>query len=203
MKIYGTQLRGPKIIPYHLHNDHRGSFFESYRESHFFKNHFHLSFRQDNVSFSNRNVLRGLHFQNPNPQAKLITVLKGKVFDVAVDLLKTSPTFGKWMGVELDKDSGKSFLIPETFAHGFVALSEEVIFHYKCSNEFDPDSEKSVIWNDSSLNISWPINNPILSEKDKQARKLLDFNDDELFNEPSLTASPEGLALPRKRPELF
>lgn len=157
----------PKIF-----GDARGYFFESYSERDFFDAGIKTQFVQDNESSSVRGVLRGLHFQTRYPQAKLVRVVAGKVFDVAVDLRNESPTFGKWHGVILDGEKKNQFYIPRGFAHGFYVMSETATFTYKCDNFYDPSGESGIIWNDASIGVNWNFSDgdastpPILSEKD-------------------------------------
>ena len=147
--------------------DERGYFFESYKNSDFFSNGITTNFVQDNNSHSIKDVLRGLHYQkNPKAQAKLVTVLRGEIFDVAVDIRKGSPTFGKWVGENLSEKNHKSLFIPEGFAHGFCVLSNEADVHYKVNREYSSEHESGIIWNDKTLNIQWPVENPILTKKD-------------------------------------
>lgn len=147
--------------------DERGVFFESYNKCSFEKNKLYLTFMQDNVSISKKNVLRGLHFQNaPYAQGKLVSVLKGAVLDVVVDIRKSSVTFGMHYSVELTGDNKKMMYVPPGFAHGFVSLEDETIFSYKCTNVYDKVSEGGLIWNDPKLNIDWKTEHPLLSEKD-------------------------------------
>lgn len=157
--------------------DARGYFFESFNE----KSYCELlgtdvQFVQDNVSVSKKDVLRGLHFQTPPfAQGKLVSVLKGKVLDVAVDLRNESPTYGQHKTVELSAENGLQFYIPPGFAHGFVALEEDTIFSYKCTNYYSPSHEGTLLWNDTKLNISWKCNNPIISEKDAIGKDFATF----------------------------
>ena len=154
-------------------SDNRGFFFESFKESEFTLNGIDKKFVQDNYSHSTYGVLRGLHYQkNPKVQAKLVMVLRGKVFDVAVDIRKNSPTFGKWVGEILSDENHKLIYIPEGFAHGFCVLSDCADVLYKVSNEYSPKHEKGIIWNDPKINISWPIKNPIISNKDEELSTL-------------------------------
>ena len=147
--------------------DKRGFFIELYKESNFIKKNINTKFIQDNFSHSNKNVLRGLHYQkNPNAQAKLVTALRGEIFDVAVDIRKDSPTYGKWVGEILSENNHKLLYIPEGFAHGFCVLSEEADVLYKVSQEYSPEDEKGILWNDTEINIAWPIDKTILQEKD-------------------------------------
>ena len=152
-----------------LFSDNRGFFFESFKESEFTSNGIDKKFVQDNFSHSTYGVLRGLHYQkNPKAQAKLVTVLKGKIFDVAVDIRKNSSTFGKWVGEILSEEDHKLIYIPEGFAHGFCVLSDCADVLYKVNNEYSPEHEKGIIWNDPKINISWPIKNPTISNKDNE-----------------------------------
>lgn len=154
-------------------SDNRGFFYESFKESDFISNGISTNFVQDNFSYSVYGVLRGLHYQkNPKAQAKLVTVLQGKIFDVALDIRKNSHTFGDWIGVILSADEHKSIYIPEGFAHGFCVLSDYADVLYKVNNEYSPEYEKGIIWNDSKINISWPIKNPIISNKDNELPTL-------------------------------
>jgi dTDP-4-dehydrorhamnose 3,5-epimerase len=155
-----------EIIP-NIFHDSRGYFFESYNSQTFKKIGIEVDFIQDNQSVSHKNVLRGLHFQElPFAQDKLVRVISGKALDVAVDIRKNSPTYGKWVSVLLEADKNNMFFIPKGFAHGFLSLEDNTIFSYKCSNFYNKESENGIVWNDSTLAIDWQINNPIVSEKD-------------------------------------
>jgi dTDP-4-dehydrorhamnose 3,5-epimerase len=148
--------------------DERGYFLENYNELIFNENGISSKFIQDNFSYSKKNVLRGLHFQkNPMAQAKFVSVLKGKIFDVAVDMRKTSSTYMKWISEKLSATNHKSLYIPEGFAHGFCVLSDDAFVLYKVNSNFSSELDSGVVWNDPKLNISWPISNPILSKKDQ------------------------------------
>ncbi len=150
-------------------SDDRGFFFESFKESDFFSNGIDKKFVQDNFSHSVHGVIRGLHFQKaPKAQAKLVSVLKGEIFDVVVDIRKNSPTYGKWVSEILSENNHKLLYIPEGFAHGFCVLSEEADVLYKVSNEYSPEHEHGIIWNDPKLNIDWPISKPIVSSNDSK-----------------------------------
>lgn len=149
--------------------DERGFFLESFKESEFASNGIKTTFVQDNFSHSVKGVLRGLHYQkNPKAQAKLVIALRGEIFDVTVDIRKDSPTYGKWVGEILSENNHNSLYIPEGFAHGFCVLSEEADVLYKVSQEYSPEHEKGIIWNDPEVNITWPIDKPILQEKDSK-----------------------------------
>ena len=168
MELVKTTIDGLLIIKPDVFKDERGYFFESYNKERFAKAGLNMDFVQDNESKSDKGVLRGLHFQKPPyAQGKLVRVIKGSVMDVAVDLRKGSPTYGKWESVVLTEENKLQFWIPEGFAHGFVALEDNTIFNYKCTNVYNKESEGSILWNDPDINISWNIDNPILSEKDK------------------------------------
>ena len=168
MELVKTTIDGLLIIKLDVFKDERGYFFESYNKERFAKAGLMMDFVQDNESKSDKGVLRGLHFQKPPyAQGKLVRVIKGSVMDVAVDLRKGSPTYGKWESVVLTEENKLQFWIPEGFAHGFVALEDNTIFNYKCTNVYNKESEGSILWNDPDINISWNIDNPILSEKDK------------------------------------
>jgi len=163
MKLINTKIKDLKIIKSKIYNDERGFLRETYRKN-LLKNQ---DFPFDIMSFSKKNVLRGLHIQTKKPQAKIITVTHGKIFDVAVDLRRSSKTFGKYFGLIISSNSDYSFYIPAGFAHGFLCLSKECMVNYKSSQYRDATSEKTLNWNDKSINIKWPIKKPILSKKDK------------------------------------
>ena len=163
MKLVNTKIKGLKIIKSNVFKDKRGFLRETYQKRIVSKKDFPF----DVMSSSKKNVLRGLHFQSKNSQAKIITVTSGKIMDVAVDLRKRSPTFGKYFSIIMSYDSDFSFFIPENFAHGFLCLSKTCTVNYKCSNYRDPKYERTLIWNDSSVKIKWPLKKPILSTKDK------------------------------------
>ena len=168
MELVKTSIDGLLIIRPDVFKDERGYFFESYNKERFAKAGLNMDFVQDNESKSDKGVLRGLHFQKPPyAQGKLVRVIKGSVMDVAVDLRKDSPTYGKWESVVLTEENKLQLWIPEGFAHGFVALEDNTIFNYKCTNVYNKESEGSILWNDPDININWNIDNPILSEKDK------------------------------------
>ncbi len=163
--------------------DDRGFFLESFKESIFVSNGIDTKFVKDNFSHSIKGVLRGLHYQkNPKSQAKLVTTLRGEIFDVAVDIRKNSPTFGKWVGEILSGINHKSLYIPEGFAHGFCVMSEEADVIYKVSNEYSPEHEEGIIWNDPEVDIKWPIDTPIIQEKDSQLPLLKNTNNDFIYS---------------------
>ena len=167
-KKIDTSIEGVCIIEPTVFGDNRGYFMETYNEQEFKNNGLEYNFVQDNQSKSKKGVLRGLHFQKTHPQAKLVRVLEGEVFDVAVDLRKSSKTYGKWVGVILSEENKKQFMIPRGFAHGFVVLSETAVFAYKCDDFYHPEDEGGIMWNDPDINIEWPYKGELLlSEKDK------------------------------------
>jgi len=156
------------IIP-KVFGDDRGFFMETYRQSGFIENGISQNFVQDNYSKSTKNVLRGLHYQiDPKAQGKLVRVTFGEVFDVAVDIRKNSPTYGKWVGQYLSAQNKHIMYIPPGFAHGFLVISDYAEFSYKCTEYYSPEHERCIAWNDPDLNISWPTNEPLLSDKDKK-----------------------------------
>lgn len=171
MTIEETVLKGLFIIEPKVFEDDRGYFFESYNQNRFAEHGLNLNFVQDNQSKSAKNVLRGLHFQNPpSAQGKFVQVIKGSVLDVAVDIRKNSKTYGQYISLVLSEANKKMMYISEGFAHGFLTLEDETIFSYKCTNFYSPELESSVLWNDPELNIDWGIANPILTNKDKSAQ---------------------------------
>ena len=162
LDLEGVVLVTPKIF-----KDSRGFFLESYKTSDFYSGGIKEYFNQDNRSFSSKDVLRGIHFQNhPRPQGKLVSCLKGSIFDVAVDLRPNSPTFKKWLAIELTEESRQMLYIPPGFGHGFLTLSDFAEINYKCTNEYDPNLDGGIIWNDPDLQIDWKIQEPLLSDKD-------------------------------------
>ena len=177
MNVIKTDIEGVVIIEPRIFTDARGYFFESFSQRDFDKQVRQVSFVQDNESKSSYGVLRGLHFQKPPfAQSKLVRVIKGAVLDVAVDIRKGSPTFGRHVAVELTEDNHRQFFIPRGFAHGFSVLTPEVIFQYKCDNFYAPQSEGALAWDDPDLGIDWriPADRVILSEKDKHHARLKD-----------------------------
>ncbi len=169
LQISDLSLSGPKLIKTKTFADERGFFCESYRQSVYQQAGIEYEFVQDNHSFSKKNVLRGMHFQKQPGQAKLITVLQGKIFDVVVDIRPDSPTFGKWESVLLEAKKQEQLLIPIGFAHGFCVVSEEAHIFYKVSSSYDPVEEKTFRFDDPAIGIVWPVKNPLLSERDLKA----------------------------------
>lgn len=172
MNYIQTEIDGVWVIEPKVFNDDRGYFMEAFKKEEFEKHIGDVDFIQDNESKSSFGVLRGLHYQKgEHSQAKLVRVIKGKVLDVAVDLRQSSPTYGKYVSVELSEDNKRQFFIPRGFAHGFLVMSDEAIFTYKVDNSYAPQSEASIIYNDKDININWAITEEqiIMSEKDRQA----------------------------------
>lgn len=177
MKIIDTDITDVKILEPAVYGDERGFFMETWNEKLFAENNLPTEFVQDNHSRSGQGILRGLHYQTENTQGKLVRVTSGAVFDVAVDMRKTSPTFGKWVGVELSESNHRMLWVPPQFAHGFYVLSEYADFIYKCTDVYSPGSEQSLAWNDSAVGVEWPLVNgeaPALSEKDANGYAFAD-----------------------------
>ena len=177
MKISHSKLKGCVIIEPRVFGDERGFFLETFQVVRYEQEAgIDLPFVQDNHSRSARDVLRGLHFQKTKPQGKLVRVVRGEVYDVAVDIRKGSATFGEWESVILSEDNKKQFWVPPGFAHGFVVLSDTADFEYKCTDYYDPSDEGCILWSDPDLDIPWPIASPILSTKDKSAKRLVELH---------------------------
>lgn len=172
MRIEQQSLPGVLTIEPDRYGDARGFFQETWHTRRYAEIGVDASFVQDNISFSAGNVVRGLHLQNPNPQGKLIWVLQGDVFDVAVDLRRGSPTFARWTAVVLTSENRRQLWIPAGFAHGFCVLSETALFAYKCTDFYAPENELTVRWNDPAIGIDWPVSDPVLSERDAAAPPL-------------------------------
>ena len=180
MKIIQTALPGCVVIEPAVHGDARGFFYEGFNRQRFADAGLDLNFVQTNVSRSAQGVLRGLHYQWPNPQGKLVSVLEGEVYDVAIDIRVGSPTFGRWVAAVLSADNKRHFWVPEGFAHGFAVLSEHATFVYQCTALYDRVADASIRWNDAALAIDWPIAEPSLSDKDQRAPFLADVARDKL-----------------------
>jgi len=174
MQITPTAIADVLVFAPQVHGDERGYFLETFRESHFKERGIDLSFVQDNQSKSGQGILRGLHYQLKFPQGKLVRVLSGEIFDVAVDIRKSSPTFGQWVGETLSADNKKQLWVPPGFAHGFYVTSESAEISYKCTEYYHPEDDYSLLWNDPALAIEWPLVSaePQLSEKDSKASPL-------------------------------
>lgn len=179
MQIINTKIADVKIIEPDVYGDDRGFFLETFSEERYRQAlGIEASFVQDNHSRSQQHVLRGLHFQTDYPQGKLVRTVTGEIFDVVVDIRPESPTFKQWVGVLLSESNKRQLWIPAGLAHGFVVLSEHADFEYKCTEYYDPSSEQCIIWNDPDIDIQWPIEHPILSEKDEQGKRLVDWLDE-------------------------
>jgi dTDP-4-dehydrorhamnose 3,5-epimerase len=172
VNVTPTPLPGVLLIEPKVHGDARGFFTETFHARRYFEAGIMLPFVQDNWSRSAKGALRGLHFQEPHPQGKLVMVVHGAVFDVAADVRRGSPTFGKWFGVELTGDNKKQLWVPPGFAHGFCTLTDDTDFFYKCTALYTPADERAIAWNDPDLAIDWPVKNPTLSPKDSAAPRL-------------------------------
>lgn len=176
MEIVDTGLKGLVVIKPKVFADARGYFFESYNQKVFKEAGLDLDFVQDNQSLSQKGVLRGLHFQAPpHAQGKLVRVITGAVYDVAVDIRKGSPTYGKWYGVELTEENKWMMYVPDGFAHGFLTLRDNTIFSYKCTGFYNKAAEDCILWNDSSLGINWKVSDPLLSQKDLEGKSFTGF----------------------------
>jgi dTDP-4-dehydrorhamnose 3,5-epimerase len=176
MKVLQTKLNDCVIIEPDVFQDERGFFLETFNASRYYElAGIEHTFVQDNHSRSTKGILRGLHFQKTKPQGKLVRVVNGQVFDVAVDIRKESSTFGKWQSVILSETNKKQFWVPPGFAHGFLVLSDTADFEYKCTDFYDPSDEGNIIWDDPDFGINWPIDQPLLSNKDSNAPKFIDL----------------------------
>lgn len=181
MKVMTTAIPGVLIVEPRVFGDHRGYFLESWQQTRYGNAGLPEHFVQDNQALSSRGVLRGLHVQHPHSQGKLVQVLQGEVFDVAVDIRLGSPTFGRWEAVRLSGEHPRQFYVPPGFAHGYLVLSDTALFLYKCSEYYHPEHEYSVLWNDPALAINWPLEvEPKLSDKDRQGLRLHDIPEDRL-----------------------
>ncbi len=180
MKFLQTELEGVLVVEPDVHRDDRGFFLESYHVGKYAEGGIDAVFVQDNHSKSARGTLRGLHAQWRRPQGKLVRVLDGEVFDVAVDMRRGSPTFGRWVGVTLNTENHRQIWVPPGFLHGFCVVSETAEVEYKCTDLYDPGGELGVLWNDPDIGIEWPVDSPVLSTKDKAAPRLREVPEDQL-----------------------
>lgn len=180
MKVYATGLEGVLVVEPRVHGDERGFFKECWKSSTGLAHGLPATFLQSNISRSARGVLRGLHYQYRRPQGKLVSVLEGRIFDVAVDVRPESQAFGKWVGVELSAANHRQLYIPEGFAHGFVVLSENALFHYLCTTEYAAEFDAAIAWNDPDIAVKWPVDPTAISEKDRAAPYLRDIPADRL-----------------------
>ncbi len=184
MNVIAGQLEGLVVIEPKVFGDARGLFMETWNLRKYEEAGIRSAFVQDNISVSRRGALRGLHFQYPKAQGKLVSVLQGEVLDLVVDVRLRSSTFGKWEAVQLSSENKRQFYIPPGFAHGFLVLSETAMFHYKCTEFYSPKDEMTILWNDPDLGIRWPTENPIVSEKDTKGLLLKNVPRDRLFDLP-------------------
>ena len=180
MKIIETSLPGCLVIEPAVFGDERGVFFETWNADRFGEHGLPVKFVQSNVSTSVKGVLRGLHYQWPRPQGKLVSVLEGEVYDVAVDIRRGSPNFGRWEAVILSADNRRQLWIPEGFAHGFAVLSEHAVFNYLCTDVYVKEADAGVRWNNGDIGVDWPVSDPLLSAKDEKAPFLADISGDRL-----------------------
>ena len=182
MKVIRADIEDVLIIELDVYGDDRGYFLESWNAERYRALGITADFVQDNTSFSKKHVLRGMHFQNPTPQGKLLTVLNGEVFDVVIDIRLGSPTFGTWTSVVLSSDNNRQLYVPEGFAHGFLVMSEEALVNYKCTGLYHKGAEHGIRWDDPDIAIDWPTEAPILSPKDSEALFLKDIPHEHLFH---------------------
>ncbi len=176
MNVIKTALPDVLIIEPEVFGDSRGFFLETYQKKRYIEAGIDYDFVQDNRSRSQKNVLRGLHFQVSRPQGKLVSVTQGEVYDVAVDINPNSGTFGKYIGAHLSADNHRQLWVPPGYAHGFAVLSDTADFFYKCTDYYDPSDEAGIIWNDPEINIQWPVSEPVLSEKDSSLPTLDEYS---------------------------
>jgi dTDP-4-dehydrorhamnose 3,5-epimerase len=172
MKVAKCHLQGILLIEPDIFQDERGFFLESFQKEKYAKEGITEEFVQDNHSRSTKNVLRGLHFTRKNPQSQIVTVIRGEIFDVVVDIRKKSPTYGQWFGTELSDKGPRQIYMPHGFAHGFCVLSEYADMHYQVSQYYDPNDESGILWNCKKIDIRWPISNPCISQKDSIYKPL-------------------------------
>ncbi len=202
MQIHETEIPGVLLIEPDVFGDSRGFFMEVWNQERYQAAGMNLAFVQDNLSRSRRRTLRGLHYQNPRPQGKFVYVLEGEVFDVAADIRPGSPTFGRWVGYSLSAENRRQLYIPPGLAHGFCVTSETALVAYKCTDFYRPEYEGSIAWDDPQLAIDWPVSEPLLSERDRNAPRLGDVPRERLIVvEPPAAgpAPPHGMAPPSGR----
>lgn len=180
MRVLETGLDGVVVVEPRVHGDDRGFFQESWKASSYGQHGLPVSFEQANVSRSVKGVLRGLHYQYRQPQGKLVSVMEGRIFDVAVDIRRGSPSFGQWAGVELSAENHRQMYIPEGFAHGFLVLSSSALFHYHCTSEYSAEYDAAIAWNDPEIAVKWPCEPECVSAKDRNAPLLGSVDKDQL-----------------------
>ncbi|MDX1586281.1 MAG: dTDP-4-dehydrorhamnose 3,5-epimerase [Balneolaceae bacterium] len=182
MEFEQTEIEDVLLLKPDIFRDRRGIFLESYRKSLFRERGLNIDFVQDNISSSKKGAIRGLHYQIENPQDKLIMVMQGKILDVAVDLRRSSPTFGKNVTRIISEENRHQLFIPKGFAHGFAVLSDETLVYYKCSDYYNPEGERGLFWNDPALGIDWKVTDPVISDKDRHQPNLNEIPKEDLFN---------------------
>jgi len=180
MDAFDTDLPGVRVFEPDVYTDHRGAFMEVWNARTYRRHGLAATFVQDNLSRSKEGVLRGLHFQNPRPQGKLISVVQGAVYDVVVDVRAGADTFGAWHGTALSAENARQLYVPEGYAHGFVVTSGPALFHYKCTDFYHPEADQTVRWDDPQIGIDWPVRDPLLSEKDAKAPCLAEMDRESL-----------------------
>lgn len=180
MQVTELELPGLRLVQPEVYTDPRGAFSEMFHARRYTDLGMDANFVQDNISRSRRGVLRGLHFQHPHGQTKLVQVIEGEVFDVVVDVRVGSPTFARWVGVELSSENGRQLYVPKGLAHGFCALSDTVVFVYKCSDYYAPSAEATLSWQDPDIGVQWPVPSPAMSDKDAAGKPLSAFSPGEL-----------------------
>ena len=180
MKVESLALPGVLLVTPRIHTDSRGAFHESWHRERYAAAGLPEAWAQDNVSRSRRGVLRGLHFQHPRAQGKLVWAVAGEILDVAVDIRRGSPTFGAWTSAVLRSSTAQQLYIPPGFAHGFLVLSDEAVVQYKCTDVYVPECERTIAWNDPQLGIEWPVAAPIVSDRDARAARLSELSADDL-----------------------
>jgi dTDP-4-dehydrorhamnose 3,5-epimerase len=181
MNVLTCDIAGLLILEPKVFGDARGFFVETWNRRRYGEAGIDVDFVQDNISFSRRGTLRGLHFQNPKPQGKLMQVLQGEVFDVAVDIRRSSPTYGRWHGVLLSAENKRQFYVPSGFAHGFAVLSETALFQYKCTEFYSPQDECAIRWDDPDIAVEWPVKTPLISDRDAKGLRLREAPRERLF----------------------
>jgi dTDP-4-dehydrorhamnose 3,5-epimerase len=177
VQVSELELPGVLLIEPRVHGDPRGFLLETWNEERYSRHGIEGPFVQDNLSLSGRGTLRGLHFQEPHPQGKLVWVLRGEVFDVLVDIRRRSETFGRWLGMQLSADNKRQLYVPPGYAHGFQVIGDDALFAYKCTDYWHPECERGVRWDDPDLAIPWPAENPVVSERDRHNPTLADSRD--------------------------
>ena len=182
MEFEKTEIKDVQLLKPKIFRDQRGIFLESYRKSLFRDQGVHIDFVQDNISSSRKGAIRGMHYQIENPQDKLIMVMQGEILDVAVDIRQSSPTFGQSVTRIISEENRHQLFIPKGFAHGFSVLSDKALVYYKCSDYYNPEGERGLLWNDPALDIDWQVDDPVISEKDLHQPRLSEITENDLFH---------------------